>query len=121
MEINELKKDEILLKKESSASGYLLVKGKLKKSIYAPWNSYKEEEENKDRDLISLREDFSIMEGMFVFGDFDAFNIDKFEKPSRWRPCYIYALEPSVVVMVSYANLSAYMSKLIEAQRALNK
>ena len=41
LEAIELKTNEILLKKESSPSIYILVQGTIKKSIYAPWNSYK--------------------------------------------------------------------------------
>lgn len=41
MEVVELKSNEMLLKKENSASVYILIEGKLKKSRYAPWNNYK--------------------------------------------------------------------------------
>lgn len=41
-EVIELKANEILVKKDNpEVSIYILVCGKLKKSIHAPWNSYK--------------------------------------------------------------------------------
>ena len=40
-DIHDLKPNEVLLKKENPGSIYILVSGTIKKSIYAPWTSYK--------------------------------------------------------------------------------
>lgn len=41
-EMIELKQNEIIVKKDNpNVSLYLLVQGRLKKSVHAPWNSYK--------------------------------------------------------------------------------
>ena len=53
--------------------------------------------------MISLREDFSVLSGFQIFGDFDLFNQDKFMiEKSKWKPCFIYALEPSVILLINF-------------------
>lgn len=80
----------MLLKKEFPVSVYILVQGSLKKSIYAPWNSYnvgscfddnlifQEAEDKEEMDMITYRENFNEINGLNIFGNFDILNLDKF-------------------------------------------
>eukprot|EP00347_Sterkiella_histriomuscorum_P009018 403342844 len=122
-DLYELKQNEMLVKKDNpNVSIYILVQGSLKKSVHAPWNSYKEEEDRQTQDLITLRQNFQEFEGLYAFGNFDLLQLDKFKKQtSKWNSCFVYSTSQSLVLALNYDKAYKYMEKLYENQQIQDK
>lgn len=66
-------------------------------------------------DFFTKRENYFILEEVSIFGNFNLFNVDKFyHAKKKWMPCYVYALEESIVFKVNYAKAENYIKKLIQ-------
>lgn len=49
-------------------------------------------------DIISIKMNFQEFEGLYVFGNFDLLNLEKFSKgQSKWAPCYVYSQDTSLI------------------------
>ena len=72
---------------------------------------------------MTLRECFREFEGFNVFGPPDILDPKKFHNAKKlWKPCFIYAIEPSAVILVNYEKLMEYMihtSEMMETNAKL--
>ena len=74
-QVLELKPKELLIKEETKdVSIYALISGRLKKSVHPPWASYREEEDLREKDIITLMENFAELRPFNVFGNLNLFD-----------------------------------------------
>eukprot|EP00347_Sterkiella_histriomuscorum_P008024 403346662 len=98
----EAKKDELIIKKDdSTVDMFIVLKGKIKVSVYPPDEVHKELNERENYDLISQINLFKVVRPTQIFGNFSCFHPDK-----AWKSVYAYAEgEDAEMIRLDYTNI----------------